>query len=65
VSLQSSLSRHAAPAPKSDAEIRAECRAAWLRDGIVCIRPEWISNWPDRTQLELIANKTFGKRRGK
>jgi hypothetical protein len=61
---QSSLARHVASGPKTDAEVRADCCAAYHRDGVICIREDWLTSWPDRTQLRLLADKVFGKRRG-
>jgi hypothetical protein len=62
VGLQSSLARHVPSGPKTPAEIRAECKAAWHRDGVICLNPEWISGWGERQQLIQIAEKQFGKR---
>lgn len=62
--LQSPLGKAVAPSPKTDAEVRATCRDAWHRDGTICLRLDWMNNWPDRKQLEMLAEKTFGKRQG-
>ena len=58
----SSIYGQIAPAAKTDAEIRAECKAAWHRDGVICLNPEWITGWGERQQLIQIAEKQFGKR---
>ena len=61
---RSSLGRHVSSGPKTDAEIRAEARRAYHESGVVLLREDWLGSWPDRTQLRLLAEKTFGKRRG-
>jgi hypothetical protein len=65
VSIQSSLGRHVASGPKTPSEVRAEAAGAWHRHGIILINPEWLNSWADRKQAELLAEKLFGKRKGK
>lgn len=64
IGVRSSLAGHVASGPKTDAEVRAECRAAWHRDGIVLLRSDWLTSWPEKKQLEQLAERAFGKRRG-
>lgn len=63
MNMQSSLSRHVESGPKTPAEVKEECRKAWHRDGLICLRSEWFNSWADRKQAELLAEKQFGKRR--
>ena len=60
--LQSSLGRHVASGPKTEAEIRAEARKAWHGDGLILINPAWLASWADKKQAEILAEKLFGKR---
>jgi hypothetical protein len=62
--LRSSLATRVASGPKTDDEIRAECQRAFHSDGIVCLRSEWLTSWPEKKQLEQLAERAFGKRRG-
>lgn len=43
---------------------RDVARGAWLRDGIVMLRPGWISDHADRAALLRIAEQVHGERRG-
>jgi hypothetical protein len=62
VSLQSSLARVTPSGPKTEAEVKAECKRAFHRDGVICLKPEWFTGWGDRQQLIMLAEKQFGKR---
>lgn len=61
--LRSPLGRYAhlnhEPDPRDGFEA---ARRAWLNDGIVLLRREWLGEW-DRAQLELLATKYLGERR--
>jgi len=46
------------------AAARRAAREAWHREGIVLINPEWLPAWTDRKQLELLADKVHGARKG-
>lgn len=48
-----------------DANARKAARDAWHKHGIVLINPKWLSGWADRKQLEIQAEKLFGKRKAK
>ena len=43
---------------------RAAAAAAWHQRGIVLINPGWLTSWADQKQLELLAEKMFGARKG-
>ncbi|WP_347269951.1 hypothetical protein, partial [Rhizorhabdus histidinilytica] len=45
------------------AHARKAAREAYHAHGIVLINPEWLSGWADRKQLEILAEKLFGKRK--
>lgn len=63
--MRSSLARSAPLFHETDErQARAAAAAAWHRDGIVLINPEWLRSWADQKQLELLAEKMFGKRKG-
>jgi hypothetical protein len=62
--IQSSLARHVASAP-DPREAEAMCRRAWQDDGIVCLRLDQIKTHGERWQVEAIAIKLYGKRKGK
>lgn len=46
-----------------DANARKAARDAFHKHGIVLINPSWLSGWADRKQLEILAEKLFGKRK--
>jgi len=48
-----------------DANARKAARDAWHMHGLVLINPTWLSGWADRKQLEILAEKMFGKRKAK
>ncbi|HVO14373.1 MAG TPA: hypothetical protein VMV26_04125 [Alphaproteobacteria bacterium] len=57
-----SLERHIAEAPASDDEIAAMARAAWLKRGWLCVRPQDLVD-PFERQLAInIAERRYGKR---
>jgi hypothetical protein len=59
-----SLERHMAETPASDDEIAAMARAAWLKRGWLCVRPEDLID-PFERQLAInIAERRYGKRPG-
>lgn len=62
-SLQSSLARHVTSGPDSPEQVFSLCKAAWHRDGIVCIRLDQVKGWGKRVQLEQIATEIYGKRK--
>jgi hypothetical protein len=60
--LRGSLERHLSDTPASDDEIRAMARAAWLKRGWLCVRPEELVD-PFERQLAInIAERRYGKR---
>jgi hypothetical protein len=42
---------------------RLVAREAYHRDGVICLKPEWLPDQSDRDHLRRIADKTFGERR--
>lgn len=62
--IRSSLAGHVASGPTSPEEIRRKCAAAYHNEGVILLKPEWFETWADRKQLEILADKAFGKRRG-
>lgn len=63
MNLRSSLAGRTPSGPKTDDEVRAECRRAWHANGIALLKADWFTAWSDKKQLELLAEKVFGKRR--
>ncbi len=61
--LQSSLAKvvTAEPDPKKAEQL---CRAAWQEHGVVCLRLDQIKTHGERWQVEAIAIKLYGKRKG-
>ncbi len=58
------LARFASLSEEPDpANARRAAREAYHAHGIVLINPEWLSGWADRKQLEILAEKLFGKRK--
>ncbi|QTH21981.1 hypothetical protein HRJ34_00105 [Rhizorhabdus wittichii] len=45
------------------AHARKAAHEAYHAHGIVLINPEWLTGWADRKQLEILAEKLFGKRK--
>lgn len=46
------------------AAARQKAMEAYHKTGIVLINPEWLQSWADRKQLEILAEKVHGKRKG-
>jgi hypothetical protein len=44
------------------AKARAAARAAWQLHGLILINPDWLPNWTDRKQAELLAEALHGRR---
>jgi hypothetical protein len=64
ISPRSSLAAYAPLGRDPDpAAARREARAAWHRDGLILINPDWLNSWADRKQAELLAEKCHGKRK--
>lgn len=42
---------------------RKLARDAWQNAGLILIKPEWLGNWADRKQAEILAEKVHGKRK--
>ena len=63
--IRSSLAPHVASGPTSPEDVRRKCAAAYHKDGVILLKPEWFETWADRKQLEILADKAFGKRQGK
>lgn len=60
---RSTLAPYAASMRDPDpAAARRAAREAYHREGIVLINPSWLSHWPDRKQLEILADKVHGRR---
>ena len=57
-----SLERHIAEMPAGDDEIRAMARAAWLKRGWLCVRPEDLVDPFERQLAVNIAERRYGKR---
>ncbi|MXP24826.1 hypothetical protein GRI39_02035 [Altererythrobacter indicus] len=65
---RSSLGNYAASMRDPDpAMARKAAREAYDASGgaIVLINREWLTNWPDQKQLDLLACKAFGISKGK
>ena len=61
---RASLSRHIASGPTSPEEVKRQCAAAYHKEGVILLKPEWLGTWADRKMLEILAEKAFGKRKG-
>ena len=62
--VRSSLAGVAASCREPDPRAaRKAARDAWHDAGLILINPEWLQSWADRKQVELLAEKLFGKRR--
>ncbi|WP_347271871.1 hypothetical protein [Rhizorhabdus histidinilytica] len=60
------LARFASLSEEPDpAHARRAAREAYHAHGIVLINPEWLTGWADRKQLEILAEKLFGRRNAK
>lgn len=61
----SALARYASAMRDPDpAAARRLGRQAYHETGFVVIDPKWLGSWADRKQLELLAEKVHGKRKG-
>ena len=62
--LRSSLAGHVASGPTSPEDVRRKCAAAYHNEGVILLKAEWLPTWADRKQLEILAEKAFGARKG-
>lgn len=62
-SLRSSLARHLPDRPASETQLLAMRRAAWLKEGIVVVRPEDLNDDWHRQIIINVATKLYGARR--
>lgn len=63
--MRSSLAKYQPRKVWGDDEIKERARRAWVRDGILLIRPDTdIKNEWDRRYLTEIGNKLYGVRNG-
>lgn len=63
--MRSSLAKHQPRKVWDDDEIKERAKRAWVRDGILLIRPDTdLTNEWDRRYLTVIGNKLYGRRNG-
>lgn len=45
-----------------EANARRAAATAWHKHGIILMRADWFTAWPDKKQAELLAEKLYGRR---
>ena len=60
--LTCTLARVVGPPPSSEADLRAMRAAAWHKQGVLAIPLESVADSWERTLLEAIGNRLYGRR---
>ena len=60
--LTCALARVVGPTPSSEADLRAMRAAAWHKQGVLAIPLESVADSWERTLLEAIGNRLYGRR---